>query len=58
MDQHCRKARRTLEQEAFQIIVVVGDQQHGDGIAIASDHDGAVGPTFVHIGTQAGLYIR
>jgi hypothetical protein len=41
------EARRTPEQEPLQVIVIVGSQQHGDGLAIASDDERALGAQFV-----------
>ena len=37
------KARRVLKQEAFQIIIVIGDQQHRNRFTVACDHVGAIG---------------
>jgi hypothetical protein len=52
------KAWGPPEQETFEIIVVVGSQQHGDGLAIPSDDDWALDATFVHIGTQPCFHVR
>ena len=51
------KARRALKQEAFQIIIVIGDQQHRNRFTVACDHVGAIGTAFVHIGAHPGLHL-
>src|SRR5947209_14628448 len=41
------KARRAPEHEPLQVVVIEGNQQHGNGLAVARNDDGTVGATFV-----------
>src|SRR4030067_1102950 len=52
------KARRTPQHDPLQIVVIVGSQQYGNGLAIASDDYRALGAALVHIGAQTRLHIR
>src|SRR5438874_12641215 len=50
--QQCLEARGASQQQALQVIVIIGHQQHGGGLAVARNDDWTFAPAFVEISTQ------
>jgi hypothetical protein len=46
------EARRTPQHQPLQVVVIVGNHQHGDGFDIASDDKRAFNSAFVEIRAQ------
>src|SRR5262249_3726675 len=55
--EQCLELRRMCQQQPFQLVIVRDRQQHGDGLAVPSDYDGAF-LRLLQVSAQARFDVR
>src|SRR5262245_32718568 len=50
--------RRTPQHQTLQVVVIVGDQQYGGGLAVVRDDHRPGHSAIIQIGTKSRLYVR